>query len=66
MHTSEELSTAAVFHAEVEVVFRLEGVVESNNEWMVACSQNLLLGQRTLDFVPLDHLLLAQHCMLLA
>jgi hypothetical protein len=48
------------------VVFRLKGVVESNNKGMVAGSQNLLLGEGTLDLVALDHFLLAQHYTVLA
>jgi hypothetical protein len=64
--TPEELSTAAVFHAQVEVVFRLERVIQSNNKWVVARRQDLLLGQGTLDLVPLDHLLLAQNLNWLA
>lgn len=43
------------------MVLRLEGVVQSNNERVVAGSKNLLLCQRPLDLVPFDHLLLAQY-----
>ena len=32
----EELAAAAVFHAQIQVVLRLEGVVEGDDEWMVA------------------------------
>jgi hypothetical protein len=57
----EELASTAVFHAEIQVVFRLERVVERDNEGMVAGGQDLLFGQCTLDLVSLDHFLLAQH-----
>ena len=61
-HTSEKFSSAAVFHAEVEVIFGLERVVERNDEGVIAGGQDLLLGQRSLDLVALDHLSLAQNC----
>jgi len=60
LQSSEELSTTAILHAEVKVVFGLERMVESNDEGMVACSKDLLFSQRSLDLVALDHLLFAQ------
>lgn len=60
-HTSEKLPTAAVFHAQVEVVLRLEGVIQCHDEGVVARGQNLLLRQCPLDLIPLDHFLLAEH-----
>jgi hypothetical protein len=60
LERSEELTTTAVFHAEVEMVFGLERVVESNNKGVVAGRQDFLLGQCALDLVPLDHLFFAQ------
>lgn len=62
VHTSEKFSTAAIFHAEVEMVFGLEGMVESDDEGMVTCGKDLLFSKRPLDLVSLDHFLLAQHC----
>lgn len=59
---SEKLASTAVFHAEIEVVFGLERMIEGDDEWMVAGGQDLLLGQRSLDLVALDHLLLAEDC----
>src|SRR3569833_744122 len=60
---SEELATAAVLHTQVEVVFRLEGMVERHDEWVITGGEDFLLGQGPLDLVPLDHLFLAQHCI---
>ena len=40
----------------------MERVVQSDNERMVAGSQDFLLGQGTLDLVALDHLFLAEYC----
>jgi hypothetical protein len=57
---TEELSSTAVFHAQIEMVFRLERVVQCDDERVIARSQNLLLRKRALDFVPLDHFFLAQ------
>lgn len=57
---SEEFSTAAIFHAKIKMVFRLERVVKSNNEGMVARCENFLFGKGALDLVSLDHLSLAQ------
>ena len=54
--TSEEFSTAAVFHTKVKVVFGLERMIQSNNKRMIASGKNLLLGQGPLDFVSLNHL----------
>lgn len=62
LKSPEELTTAAVFHAEVKIVLGLEGVIQSHNEGMVACSENFLLGQSSLNLVALDHFLLAQDC----
>jgi hypothetical protein len=62
LKSAEKLAAAAVLHAEVEVIFRLERVVESNNKRVVAGGKNFLLGQGTLDLIALDHLLLAQDC----
>ncbi len=59
---SEEFTAAAVFHTEVEIIFRLERVVERDDEGMVAGRKDLLLRQCSLDLVALDHLLLAQDC----
>lgn len=36
LESSEEFAATAVFHAEVEVVFRLERVVEGNDKGVVA------------------------------
>lgn len=58
--TSKELASTAVFHAEIEIVLRLERVVEGDDKRMVASSQDFLFGQRTLDLVALDHLLFTQ------
>jgi len=60
--TSEELAAAAVLHAEIKMVFRLKRMIERDNERVIARRQDFLLGQRPLDFVPLDHLLFAEHC----
>ena len=57
--TSEELAPTAVLHAEIQIILRLEGVVKGDNKRMVTGSQDFLLGQRSLDLVALDHLLLA-------
>lgn len=43
------------------MVLRLERVVKRNDERVIARGQDLLLGQGSLDLVPLDHLLLAQN-----
>ncbi len=59
--TSEELSTAAVLHTQVEIILGLEGVIERHNERMVTGSEDLLLRQRPFDFVPLDHFFLTQN-----
>jgi hypothetical protein len=59
--TSKELSTAAVFHAQVEIILGLERMVERHDERMVARRKDLLLGKRPFDLIPLDHLLFAQH-----
>lgn len=37
-------------------------MVESDDEWMIACCQNFLLGKCSLDLVPLDHFFLVQYC----
>lgn len=34
-------------------------MIKGNNEWVVACCEDLLLCQRPLDLVPFDHFLLA-------
>lgn len=44
------------------MILRLERVIQCNNERVVAGSKDLLLRQRTLDLVPLDHLFLAEYC----
>lgn len=59
---SEEFAAAAVFHTQVEVVFGLKGVVEGDDEGVVAGGQDLLLGKRSLYLVPLDHFLFAEDC----
>ena len=59
---SEELAATAVLHAEIEMIFGLKRVVQSNNKGVIAGGQNLLLGECTLNLVTLNHLLLAQHC----
>ena len=59
---AEELAAAAVLHAEVEMVLGLEGVVEGDDERVVGGGEDLLLGERALDLVALDHLLFRQHC----
>ena len=62
LERSEELTTTAVFHAEIEIVLRLERVVKGDDKRMVASSQYFLFGQRTLDLVALDHLNFAKDC----
>lgn len=62
LERSEEFTSAAVFHAEVEVVFGLERVVQRHDEGMVARREDFLLGEGALDLVSLDHLPLAQDC----
>ena len=59
--TSEKFSAATVFHAKIQMLFRLEGMIQRHNEWMITRSKNLLLCQSTLDLVPLYHLLFAQN-----
>ena len=65
LQRSEEFSTAAVFHTEVQVVFRLKRVVQRNDEWMIRGSQDFLFGERTLDLIALDHLFLGEDCAVL-
>jgi hypothetical protein len=60
--TSKELSTTTVFHAKIEVIFRLKRMVQGHYEGVIACGQDFLLGQGSLDLIPLNHLLLAQNC----
>ena len=43
------------------MVFGLEGVVEGDDEWVVGGCENFLFREGTLDFVTLDHLLLAEN-----
>ena len=63
LQRTEELASHAIFHAEIKVIFGLEGVVEGDDEGMVGRCENLLLCHDALDLVALDHLLLAQHCV---
>jgi hypothetical protein len=42
------------------MIFGLEGMVEGNDEGMVACRKNFLFRKGTFDFVAFDHFLLAQ------
>lgn len=60
-NTSEELSPAAVLHAQVEIILGLEGVIKCHNERVVTGGENLLLCQCPFDLVPLDHFLLTQN-----
>ena len=60
LQSAEKLATTAVFHAEVQVVLGLERMVQGDDERVVAGGENFLLGEGSLDLVPLDHLLLAQ------
>jgi hypothetical protein len=41
-------------------------MVESDDKRMVACSENFLLREGSLNFVPLDHFLFGEHCFLSA
>ena len=60
LQRSEELTAHAVLHAEVQIVLRLEGVVERDDERMICRRKNLLLRQGSLNLLPLYHLLLRQ------
>lgn len=42
------------------MIFGLEGVVECNDEGVIACRKDFLFRKGTFDFVTFDHLLLAQ------
>ena len=44
------------------MIFRLKGMIQGHDEGVIAGGQDLLLGQCTLDLVPLDHLLFAENC----
>jgi hypothetical protein len=37
----------------------LKRVIQSHNKWVIARGKDFLFSQRSLDFVPLDHLFLA-------
>lgn len=43
IQTSEELAATAVFHAQIQIFLRLEGVVQRDNKRVVARRQNFLL-----------------------
>jgi len=43
------------------MVLGLERVVKRDDEGMVACREDLLLGERSFDFIPFYHFLLTQH-----
>lgn len=43
------------------MVFRLERVIKCDNEGVITRRENFLLGQRSLDFVPLNHFFLAEN-----
>jgi hypothetical protein len=58
LQRAEELATTAILHAEIQRVVRLERVVESYNERVVAGGKNFLLRKRSLDLIALDHFLL--------
>ena len=62
LQRAEELAAGAVFHAQVQVVVGLETVVQRDNKRMVRRGQNLLLGERALDLVALDHFLFGEYC----
>lgn len=57
---AEEFTSAAVLHAQIEMVLGLERMVEGDNKRVVTCRQDFLLCEGSLDFVALNHFLLAQ------
>jgi hypothetical protein len=57
---SEELSSTAILHAEIQMILGLERVVQSDNKWMVAGRQNFLFGKCPFDLISLDHFFFAQ------
>eukprot|EP00445_Apocalathium_hangoei_P044165 CAMPEP_0203985106 /NCGR_PEP_ID=MMETSP0360-20130528/5105_1 /ASSEMBLY_ACC=CAM_ASM_000342 /TAXON_ID=268821 /ORGANISM="Scrippsiella Hangoei, Strain SHTV-5" /LENGTH=357 /DNA_ID=CAMNT_0050924347 /DNA_START=244 /DNA_END=1313 /DNA_ORIENTATION=+ len=57
----EELATIAEFHDHVELLRRLEGVVQVHYEGVGHGLQDASLGLRVLDLVPLDDVFLAEH-----
>jgi hypothetical protein len=62
LQSAEEFTSTAVLHAQVQIVFRLERVVEGDDEGVIAGGQDLLFCECSLDLVPLNHFLLAEHC----
>lgn len=61
LQSAEELATTAILHAEIEMVFRLERVVQRNNERMVTRGKDFLLCEGSLDLVSLNHFFFAQN-----
>lgn len=57
---TKELSSTAIFHTQIEMVFRLKRVVQCDDERVVARGQNLLLRECTLYLISLDHFFLAE------
>lgn len=61
LECTEEFAAAAILHAQVQVVFRLERVIQRYDERVVTGGKDFLLCQGTLDLVSLNHFLFAQH-----
>lgn len=57
-NTSKELPAHTVLHTKIEILLRLERVIEGDDEGMVGRGQDLLLCKCALDLVAPDHLLL--------
>lgn len=66
LQSPEELSATTVFHTQIQIIFRLKGMIQRDDEWVIAGGQDFLLGQRPFYLVALDHLLFAEHCPLSA
>lgn len=62
LQCTKEFSTHAVFHAEIQITFWLKWVIKCYNERMVCCRKYLLLRQGALDFFPVNHFKLGEHC----
>lgn len=60
LQRSKEFSATAVLHAQIQVIFRLERVVERDDKGVIAGGQDFLFRKRPFDLVSLDHFLLAQ------
>ena len=60
LQRAKELAATAVLHTEIQRIVRLERMVQSDDERMIACGENFLFGESSLNLVALDHFLLGK------